>query len=53
MVNVTGVGLVAGTDDAAAGAQFAEFLLSKTGQEYAVTELKEYSSSVGTRPRRA
>lgn len=43
MVNVAGVGLVAGTDDAAAGAQFAEFLLSKTGQEYAVNELKEYS----------
>lgn len=43
MVNVAGVGLVTGTDDAPAAAKFATFLLSKTGQSYAVGDLKEYA----------
>ncbi len=48
MVNVAGVGLVTGTDDAPAAAKFATFLLSKTGRATPSAISRSTRSSAGT-----
>ena len=49
LVNVAGVGVIAGSDEEEAARDFAKFLLSREAQEYFAKETKEYPLAAGVK----
>ncbi|MDQ3742333.1 MAG: iron ABC transporter substrate-binding protein [Actinomycetota bacterium] len=50
LINVSGAGILAGTEKAADARKLVEYLLSRTGQEYFANVTKEYPLASGVRP---